>query len=73
MAENTETKKVETLQEVADIIMDMNIRLEKRYLDLTDIILAFTRNLKRDIRTANKRISDLEKDMKIVKAKLNIE
>jgi hypothetical protein len=72
MAENTENKKVETLQEVADIIMDMNIRLEKRYQDLTEIILAFTRNLKRDIRTANKRISDLEADMKIIKAKLNL-
>jgi hypothetical protein len=72
MAESTETKKVENLQDVADIIMDMNIRLEKRYQDLTEIILAFTRNLKRDIRTANKRISDLEADMKIIKAKLNL-
>ncbi len=73
MVENTENKKVENLQDVADIIMAMNIRLEKRYQDLTDIILAFTRNLKRDIRTANKRITDLERDMKLVKEKLNIE
>jgi len=42
-------------------------------MDLTEIILTFTRNLKRDIRSANKRIINLEKDMKIVKQKLDIE
>ena len=71
MAEDS--KKVETLQEVADIILEMNVRLEQRYMDLTEIILTFTRNLKRDIRSANKRIINLEKDMKIVKQKLDIE
>ena len=68
-----EIRPVESLQDIADILMDMNIRIEKQYIDLTNIIINYTRSMNRKFTAISKRVGVLESDVKLIKEKLELE
>ncbi len=68
----TESRKVENLQDIADILMEMNIQHESRYDKILKVILNFIKGTNKKIGDLNWRVGILESDMKVIKQKLDL-
>ncbi len=68
----TESRKAENLQDIADILMEMNIQHERRYDKILKVILNFIKSTNKKVGDLNWRVGILESDMKVIKQKLDL-
>lgn len=69
MAEN---KKVTTLQDIADILFEMNVQFEERFLNLNNVLESFIKSTNKRIKTLEKAYQDLEGRVRNIEENIKI-